>query len=406
LAFVLGGVILVAACAVVEPPPGGPVDKIRPHVQFMIPDSASTGLGEIRQLNFTFSEKMDRISAVTWLHFFPDQRIDKTKWHGATRADITLEQPLPPDTVIVVEIAAGMRDAHKVANRRGRRYPIATGDSIPVGKISGVLVMADSAVSNGVVELYAIPPDTLAYFEQNMLRRTVTDNTGTYDFRWLPVPGGPWLLRGYADDNGDLRPGDKEAQRLLPDTLSIDVANSTASAGVTTLYPVKTPGRFLIAPFSQPDFPGQMRAWSMHVTEKDTGWVPAPLKKGKSVPLDPESETPVSKVPPGTSRLLVFVDMDGDSTFSGIADSLLGRVPAETDADSVSAYYLEPWLMLENLEIEPGLDTPVTLPATAYSLTPWAVVPAATDSMAVTEPASGDSTAVTDPEEATEGKSP
>ncbi len=358
----------------VEPPPGGPLDTVRPHLVFMIPDSASTGLGEVIELNLTFSEKMERKPAVTWLHFFPDQRIRDTRWHGAIRADIVLEQPLPPDTVIVVEIAAGMKDAHKVSNRRSRRFPIATGDSIPTGRITGVLVMADSAVTNGVVELYAVPPDTLEYFEQPLLRRTVTDQTGTYVFDWLPVPGGPWLLRGFADGNGDLRPGEKEAQRLLPDTLSLADNNPQLAAGVVTLYPPNTPGRLLVGPFAAADFPGLTMAWTARITENDTGWVPAPVSTGNFAVLDPAGGSPISEVAPGANRLFVFVDVDGDSTFSGVADSLLGRSLAWPDSaagDSVATHFLEPWLMTEGLEVLPGLDTSVELPGTAYSLTPW-----------------------------------
>ncbi len=372
--------MLLASCAVVEPPPGGPPDKVGPHLEFMIPDSASTGLGAIDEIHLTFSEKMDRVSAVTWLHFFPDQRIRATKWHGAKRADIVLEYPLPPDTVIIVEIAAGMRDAHKVKNRRGRRYPISTGGSIPGGRISGVLVMADSAVTNGVIELYDVPPDTIEYFQQSLLRRTVTDRTGSYTFDWLPVPGGPWLLRAYADPNGDLRPGEAEAQRLLPDTLSLTTEASEAVAGVTTLYAAKTPGRILVAPFAPASFLGRSMAWTMHITEEDTGWVPAPLEQANFAWLDPAAESPVAEVKPGPNRMIVFVDVDGDSTFSGVPDSLLTLTPdslRDAGGDSAISHFMEPWIMVEGLEVLPGLDTLLELPGHAYSLTPWIPPPPA-----------------------------
>ncbi len=350
------------------------MDKIRPHLVFMIPDSASTGLNVVETLDLTFSEKMDRVSAVTWLHFFPDQRIRQTKWHGATRAEIILEYPLPADTVIVVEVAGGMRDAHKVANRRSRRYPLSTGGEIPSGRISGVLVMADSAVTNGVVELYDVPPDTLEYFEQNLLRRTVTDNTGAFTFNWLPTPGGPWLLRAFADANGDLRPGETEAQRLLPDTLSLTVNLVEAVAGVTTLFPTNTPGRMLIAPFELPDSAGSPLAWTMSISEEDTGWVPVALAQANYAALDPAIESPVGDVLPGNNRLVVFMDVDGDSLFSGVPDSLLGAIPDSlryVGEDSVTTHFLEPWLLVEDIFVDPGLDTSVELPLEAYTVTPW-----------------------------------
>ena len=395
LALALTVAMVLIACAVMEPPPGGPRDVIRPHVETMFPDSASTGLAGVNELQFTFSEKMDRVSAVTWLHFFPDQRIDDTRWHGATRADIVLAEPLPPDTVVVVEIAAGMADAHKVKNRRGRRFPIATGDHIPTGKITGVLVMADSAVTNGVVELYAVPPDTLEYFEQSILRRTVTDKTGTYVFDWLPVPGGPWLARAYADANSDLRPGENEAQRLLPDMLSLALDRALRAAGVSTLYAPDTPGRLLISPFDALPLPGQIMAWSMRVTEEDTGWVPATMASANYALVDAAIESTVPEVKPGINRLVMFVDVDADSTFSGVSTA---QLPAQwqsfaaTDGDSVVTHYLEPWLMIEELEILPGLDTPITVPAIDLTLTPWSPPVVSADSLTTPAAAESDST--------------
>ncbi len=370
--------LMVAACAVVEPPPGGPVDSIRPHMVSMVPDSASVDLNVVEVVELTFSEKMDRVSAAGWLHFFPEQTIRQTKWHSATRAEIVLEVPMPRDTVIVVEVAGGMRDAHKVANRHSRRYPISTGGIIPTGRISGVLVMADSAVTTGVVELYNVPPDTLEFFEQDILRRTVTDKTGAYTFDWLPVPGGPWLLRAFADANGDLRPGDNEAQRLLPDTLSLAIHVEETVAGVTTLYPRSTPGRMLIAPFTRPGFAGPVMAWTMSITEDDTGWVPVSLDRANFGALDDTLESPLGEVAAGNNRLVVFMDVDGDSLFSGVPDSLLGTVPDSlryVGEDSVTTHFLEPWLLVEDILVEPGLDTPVTLPLAAYTITPWMAPP-------------------------------
>jgi len=291
---------------------------------------------------------------------------------------VLFRSPLPADTVIVIEIAPGMRDAHKVASRHGRRFPIATAATIPSGKISGVLVMADSAVTHGVVELFAVPPDTIEYFQQSLLRRTQTDKTGSYTFDWLPVPGGPWLIRAYADQSSDLRPGEKEPQRLLPDTLSLSLAEPEAVAGVTTLYDVKTPGRLLVAPFDRPEFAGQMMAWTMRVTEQDTGWVPIPKDSGAFASLVDSTESPVADAGPGLVRMVLFVDVDGDSTFSSLPDSLLGHhlsaIPDSAryvGSDSINTFFLEPWLMVDRLEVTPGLDSPVTVPDTTYTFTPW-----------------------------------
>jgi len=377
LALVLS-LVLAAACAVVEPPPGGPIDTTPPHLEVMIPDSGAVVVGDLKTIRLTFSEKMDRTSAVTWLYFFPDQRIRQTKWHGATEAEIILEYPLTPDTVIVVEVAAGMRDAHKVKSRLSRRFPITTGEFIPEGAINGVLVMGDSAVTNGVVELYDVPPDTLEYFQQPLLRRATTDESGTYRFDWLPVPGGPWLIRAFTDPDNNLRPGEKDAQKLLPDTLWLTTDNPVASPGVATLYAWNTPGRILVGPFDAPEYGKQVMAWTLAVAEEDTGWVPAPEDGTTNpiFPLDPVGGGFIGEVKPGRARVVVFVDVDGDSTFSGIPDSMLAFVPdslrtTSPDSADVQEWFLEPWLMSEEIDIEPGQDTDFTLPVMAFSITPW-----------------------------------
>lgn len=344
----------------------------------MSPDSGTVGLEDLTTIRLTFSEKMDRTSAVTWLHFFPDQRIRRTKWHGALEAEVILENPLPPDTVIVVEVAGGMRDAHKVKNRRSRRFPIATADSLPIGSITGVLIMADSAVTLGVVELFDIPPDTVEYFQQPLLRRTTTDENGAYRFDWLPVPGGPWLMRAYTDPDNNLRPGERDAQRLVPDTLSLTLEEPAASAGVTTLFDFNTPGRILVGPFDPPLEEGVVRAWSLAMAEEDTGWVPVPETGDRNpiYPLDPTAGGILEEVKPGLARVIFFVDVDGDSTFSGIPDSLLAAVPdslrsAADDTSTAGLWFLEPWFMADGIEVEPGLDTEFQPPVAVFSLTPW-----------------------------------
>jgi hypothetical protein len=345
-------------------------------------------------LRLTFSEKMDRTSAVSWLHFFPDQRIRKTKWHGAREAEIVLDQPFPADTLVVVEISAAMRDAHRVKSRFGRRFPLATADSIPSGEIVGMLVLGDSAVVNGVVELYDLPPDTLKYFQQPMLRRTATDRAGNFRFSWLPVPGGPWLLRAFADSDADLRPGEREAQRLLPDTLNLALDVPAVSAGVTTLFSRSTPGRLVADPFPPFDWPASIWGFALAIAEDDTGWVPGPLESRNSTLtlLDPATGGTLSEVKAGRNRVVVFADLDADSTFSVIADSTLHGLPDSLVSDT--GWWLEPWLLLEELEVEPGLAGSFTIPRAPLSLIPFAAPPidsTVVDSLAVNPGAMPDS---------------
>ncbi len=363
--------VCISSCAVVEPPPGGPVDKTPPHLVAVFPDSGTTGLGDVTVLHFTFSEKMDRASAFSWLYFFPDQRIRKTKWHGATVADVFLEAPLPADTLIVVEIAGAMRDAHKVKNKRSRRFPISTADTIPAGTVAGVLLFEEGALENGVVELYGLQPDSVEYFRRPLIRRTITNNKGAFRFDWLPIPSGPFLVRAFQDGDNNLRPGENDPQRLLPDTLIVSAETGTASAGVTTLYPVRTPGRLFVDAFAASRFEGAVMAWAMSITDADTGYSPAPVDAGREsfAFLDTLHGGVLEDVTPGSSRVMAFVDIDADSSFSAIADTLLPDF-WRSEADTV-VWYLEPWILIENIRLEPGLSARFQLPAWTDSLTTW-----------------------------------
>lgn len=375
----LGCSVLLAACAVMEAPPGGPEDRTPPWVVAVSPDSAARGLGRVQRLSVTFSEKMDRKSATGWLFFFPDQRIRKTRWKGAIRAEIELEEPLPADTVIVVEIAPELDDAHRVPMRTTRRFPLATGDALPAGRITGILVAGDSAVTKGVVELYAVPPDSLEYFQQPVLRRTATASDGTFVFDWLPVPGGPWLLRAFADRDGNRRPGEREPKRLLGDTLSLDDDAPAASAGVTTLYAVDAPGRLLLPPGGPFGDAGPLMAWASPVGDVDTLWSPQPVAADAAlfVSVAADTVTVLPEVPPGVNLVGVFLDADADSAFGAVPDSLLAPVLARfawTRVDSVAdttGWYLEPLLLWESPPLEPGLAADLAWPDSAVILVPW-----------------------------------
>lgn len=367
-ALLTAGLITLAACAVVEPPPGGPIDDIPPTVTFVFPDSGMTGLEDVQTLQIAFSEKMDRQPATTWLHFFPDQRIKKTKWKGASIAEIQLEEPLPADTLVVVEISNGMRDMHKVKGKTGRRYPLATADTIAEGSLSGILVLEGEPMSNGVVELYGMQPDTLEYFQRPLVRRTVTNEQGAYRFDWLPIPGGPWVARAFGSKDGSLRPGERDPQRLIPDTLQVTTEVPLGLIGITTLYNHNTPGRLLAGPFVPPEWEGPIYAFTLAITDADTGYFPKPLQPGhlELSTLLPDSGGIVEPVKPGTNRLIAFVDVDADSNFSAVPDTMLSlAVAARTDTVT---WYMEPWAMLEGVVTEPGLDGFFIVPVWGDSL--------------------------------------
>lgn len=385
-------VCCLAACATSLPPQGGPEDRTPPEVASVSPDSGSVGLVGVDRIEIVFSEKVDPSPASRFLKFYPPLAVKKTKWSGRRRATVVFHEPLPADTVIVVEIPRGHTDVHRVKSDVSRRYPLATAAELPAGRIVGTLSYDDGPAAGAVVELYAVPPDSLEYFRQDPLRRTEADSTGVFVFDWLPVPGGPYLLRAFVDANHDLRPADSEAQRLLPVEPALGDETPTAQAGAFTLFDPRAPGRLLgyLDPIVVDD--RALFGWTLKVTEADTGFAPAhvtqaPAGRAAVTPGDTAIFAPAG---PGEVRAVIFADLDGDSLLSALPDS--------TAAADTVLWTWEPYAVMEGLEIEPGLDLVAALAAPGDSMRPCLKIPPARLAPRVTAGAGAAPDSLPDPE--------
>lgn len=366
--------VLIVACAQMEAPPGGPVDDVPPRLVAASPDSGATGVDTLTVLRFTFSEKMEKADAIRWLSLFPSVPVRKTRWHGLREAEVHLAAPLPADTVVVVEVLSGLRDAHGVPGRGGRRYPISTGGALPTGEITGDLVKDDKPLAGGVVLLRSAAADTLEWSQRPVLRRAVADTLGRYRFTWLNA-GGPYLVQALHDANANLRADEGEAQRLVPDTALVVGDGARVDLGRTIVYAPSTPGRLVGRLGPRPARPGAVFAFTQKIAENDTGWTPAPQPRGTVNTAVPDTAAAIiPEAGPGLTRAIFFVDASGDSVLSAI--------PAAA-ADSAGAWVLEPWALVDSLLVEPGLDAPFPAPVWPDTLTAWVPPgPAAPDSAA------------------------
>jgi len=342
-------------------PGGGPVDEQPPWLVAAYPESATTGVGPIDELQFGFSEKMDRQDAFRWLTTYPRRTVRKTSWDGARVAKVELEEPLPADTVVVVELAPGMRDAHRVPQDRGRTFVFATGDSVPDGEITGTLLLGEDPLRDGVVEIYADGPDSVRVERRPVLRRALTDSTGAWTLRWLPADGHGWLLRAFQDGNNDRHAGEREAERLWPDTLRLWPEHRRLDVGERVLFAPGTPGMLVGRLGARPDDAGPVLAQTQAIAEDDTGFVPAPSPRGWTpATLVPDTgRYTLEDAGPGLVRAVYFVDLDGDSLWTAIGD----------EADTL--WTLEPWALIDSIQVQPGLPTEVPAPIWPDTLTPW-----------------------------------
>ena len=364
---------LAAGCASVEPPPGGPEDRTPPRLASAWPESGTVGLGEVRELLFSFSEKVEPRPAERFLRLYPPVKIADTDWSGRRQARVRLAEPLPPDTVIVVEIVRGLPDAHRVPSAGARAFPLATADSLPVGEVAGVLARGGKPVGGAVVELLPVAGPADDSPRASALRRAESDSLGRYRLPWLPVPGGPWLLRAFEDADGDGRPGEREARRDAPDTLWLTPQSARLALPELALFAPDDPGTVAGQVDSTAPWTAPLLGWVERIAETDTGLVARPLARAPRgrQPVERGARVAWDKVGPGLVRLVLFTDLDGDSL-----PSLVARPP-----DTVRIW-LEPHAWADSLLVLPGLETRFRAPVFPDTLTLWRGAPpesAATD---------------------------
>lgn len=356
---------LCLACATIEAPPGGPVDVTPPRLAAAWPESGRTGLRGVRELALEFSEKVETRDGARLVSLYPPLPIAATHWDGRRRVRLVLADSLPADTVVVVELPARLADAHGVVSTQPRAWPLATADSLPAGEIFGAARLGELPLIGGLVELHAVPPETVRWFQQAPLRRASTDSLGGFRLPWLPVPGGPWLLHVFADGDGDRRRSEDEPSRLVADTLRLAADAPRRELPRVQLYSLRTPGRLLVALPESSRWDGPVLGWAETIAEGDTGWSPAPRRARPAWQAAARGQHLSLPAGPGLARAILFCDLTGDSLFSRAAAAA---------GESLHAR-LEPWALLDSLTLAPGDTLRADAPAFPDTLTPWLAPP-------------------------------
>jgi hypothetical protein len=216
---------LVAACASVSPPAGGPEDKLPPRVVRVTPDTNSVNVGE-KVASFYFNEIInDRgTGAGDVSNFFlvsPSDGEPRVSWHRS-RIDVRPRHGFRANTAYTITLLPGLTDLRNNSMKAGGALIFSTGPTIPTLRITGIVFdwAAERVAPNALVE--AITPDSIRYLAQS-------DTGGKFVIG--PLGPGTYLVRGIVDQNSN---------RALDRTEAWD------SVRVTTPQP--TPVELLTAP--------------------------------------------------------------------------------------------------------------------------------------------------------------
>jgi hypothetical protein len=193
--------VLLAACARIEAPPGGPVDQAPPILRSTYPDSLRSLPDFDEDVAFEFDEVVSEGSQPNFglgtgdlerlVVLSPSNEVPKVRWRRS-RITVRPKEGWRPNTAYRVELLGGVADLSRNLTRRPAVVTFTTGGPLPTDSLVGRVVdwTTQRAVPMGLVEA-VLQPDSLVY-------RTTSDSTGRFTFG--PLPRGEYLVYGVVEE--------------------------------------------------------------------------------------------------------------------------------------------------------------------------------------------------------------
>jgi hypothetical protein len=198
----VAGAALLAACANVGDPPGGPPDAAPPGIVAVRPESGAVVPGWKGDAVIQFDEVIDEMagtganSLASRVLLSPVVGDVRVSW-GRTKIRVKPKEGWKAGRVYRLELLPGILDLRRNTLRSGRVSAFSTGPDIGHATLDGTaLQWVEQRVLAGAL-IEAVPlPDSAGYL-------TVADSTGR--FHLTPLPAGRYLVYATADQNTNRR---------------------------------------------------------------------------------------------------------------------------------------------------------------------------------------------------------
>jgi len=215
--------LLLAACANIQAPPGGPPDKKPPTLTSVFPDSLAVIPDFKGNVEFRFDEVISEGSTPSTgrgtgdleklVILSPTNRFPDVSWHRR-RITVHPAEGWKPNRVYRVELLPGITDVRQNRSKVERVVTFTTGAELPHDTVSGRVFdwKAGNPAVAALVEAI-LQPDSLPY-------RTLADSAGHFTIG--PLPKGEYLVYAVLDQNRNFRRDLREAfdtVRLKPESL-------------------------------------------------------------------------------------------------------------------------------------------------------------------------------------------
>jgi len=224
-------VVLIAGCARIVAPPGGPTDRTPPALLSTRPDSLESIPDFKGDVEFRFDEvvsegaspnfglgngDLERLVLVS-----PSYRVPVVHWKRS-RITVHPREGWRPNTVYRVELLPGLADLSNNRSKNGRVISFTTGAALPTTTLRGLVVEWDTQrpLRNALVQAIHLP-DSLPY-------NTLTDSLGNFELGL--VPDGEYVVYGVQDQNTSRT---RESRETFD---SVRVAPGQDSVGAIWIY--------------------------------------------------------------------------------------------------------------------------------------------------------------------------
>ncbi len=204
----------LAACAHIEPPPGGPEDREAPQLVTTRPDTMARRAGAFDDpVVLLFDERLSEQSVRDAVSVSPRTSAAEID-HRGDEIRVSLRRGWEAGRIYQVTVNPGVQDLFN--NRRAEpvRLVFSTGPEIPATQLTGTVTARTTGQPEVGTRVEAtLAPDSLVYAAQ-------TDSSGAFTFR--QIPAGQYRVRAFRDQNAD---------RELQDYEPRDTARATVAAG-------------------------------------------------------------------------------------------------------------------------------------------------------------------------------
>lgn len=221
----IGTSAVVAACASMGTPPGGPPDKSPPQIVSITPDSGALN-AHPKNVVFQFDETVnDRVARGALDQYFlisPMEGAPNVSYHRS-RIEVRPRHGFKANTAYVVTLLPGLSDIRGNVSNETRSVLFSTGPTIPAFGVLGHVWdwQNQRPLANAVVEAISLPDSTIYI--------VAADSTGAYSLG--PIPAGRYAVIGWSDQ-------DKNRARNRTEIWDSTTVAITTSRPIIDLYAV------------------------------------------------------------------------------------------------------------------------------------------------------------------------